>query len=62
MKMTQLRNITIRTMESEAAGTATLNALDDDNHNGDEYHRRAKIMKKKMLTTTMERNITGGQR
>ena len=28
------------TMESEAAGTATLNALDDDNHNGDEYHRQ----------------------
>ena len=40
------------TMESEAAGTATLNALNDDNHNGDEYHRRAEIMKKKMLTIT----------
>ena len=52
MKITQLRNITMMTMESEAAGTATLNALDDDNHNRDEYHRRAKIMKKKTMTST----------
>ena len=50
------------TMESEAAGKATLNALDDDNHNGDEYHWRAKITKKKILTSKMEMNITGGQR
>ena len=40
------------TMESEAAGTTTLNALDDDKHNGEEYQRRAKIMKKKMMTST----------
>ena len=40
------------TMESEAAGTATLNALNDDNHNGDEYYRRAEIMKKKTMTST----------
>ena len=62
MKITQLRNITMMTMESEAAGTATLHALDVDNHNGEEYHRRAKIMKKKMLTSTMEKNIIGRQK